>query len=132
MVFSVVCIPVDSKRVHCSIETGDTASVVIYYNGPSTRANPTDVGEVSEPARKWDGATRKVNLSAGRFTSQIADGADDLTKSQLAGSATLGTEELICFVDGTSTFKFSDGLLGIGATTCKADFWCASLEVGNS
>ncbi|KAF2833057.1 hypothetical protein CC86DRAFT_461506 [Ophiobolus disseminans] len=110
----------------------DTLSAVIYYNGPArTGLSPTDVGTVSEPAKKWDGATRRTDLSAGRFTSKIAEGADTLTKSQLAGTATLGSEEFVCFVDGTSTFRFSGGLLGLGTTNCKADFWCASVEVGN-
>ena len=111
---------------------GDTSSAVIYYNGPaSSRTSPTDFGTVSEPAKKWEGATRKTDLSAGRFTSSISDGADDLAKSQLAGSAKLGNEEFICFVDGSSTFKFTGGLLGLlGNTNCKADYWCASLDVG--
>lgn len=106
----------------------DTASAVIYYNGPATsRTSPTDIGVVAEPATKWEGATRRVTLSDGRFTSSIAAGADDLPKSQIAGSGKLGNEELVCFVDGSSTFKFREGLLGLRETTCKADYWCASI-----
>jgi hypothetical protein len=110
----------------------DTSSVVIYYDGPATsRTSPTDIGVVSEPAKKWEGASRRVSLSGGRFTSSIAANADDLNKSDIAGSATLGNEEFVCFVDGSSTFSFKEGLLGLRATNCKADYWCASTNVGN-
>lgn len=108
--------------------TGDTASAVVYYNGAATSGrSPNDIGVVAEPAKKWEGTTRRVTLSDGRFTSSIAAGADDLPKSQIAGTAKLGDEDFVCFVDGTSTFKFREGLLGLRETTCKADYWCASI-----
>jgi hypothetical protein len=79
----------------------DTASAVIYYNGPaSSWTSPSDIGVVSEPSRKWEGVSRRTTLSDGRFTSSIAAGADGLPKSQIAGSATLDTEAFVCFVDG--------------------------------
>jgi hypothetical protein len=109
----------------------DTASTVIYYNKAATAgASPNDIGVVSEPAKKWEGATRKATLSDGRFTSNIAAGADTLPKSSIAGTAKLGDEDFVCFVDGTSTFKFREGLLGLRETNCKADYWCASTSVG--
>jgi hypothetical protein len=105
---------------------------VLYYNGPSGgRNSPADVGTVADPARKWEGGSRSVRLDAGLFTSSIADDADDLPKSSIAGSAKLGDESLVCFRDGSTTFQFSSGLLGLGSTTCKADYWCGSIEVGN-
>lgn len=111
--------------------TADTSSVVIYYNGPSTsRSSPSDVGTVSEPARGWEGATRRTDLSGTRFTSSIADSADELAKSEIAGTAKFGSEEFVCFADRSSTFRFSEGLLGLRTTNCKADYWCASLKVG--
>ncbi|KAH7414304.1 hypothetical protein DE146DRAFT_31430 [Phaeosphaeria sp. MPI-PUGE-AT-0046c] len=111
----------------------DTASAVIYYNGPATsRTSPTDIGVVAEPASKWEGVTRRVTLSDGRFTSSIAAGADALPKSQIAGTAKLGNEDFVCFVDGSSTFKFREGLLGLRETNCKANYWCASTNVGDS
>ncbi|KAF1911914.1 hypothetical protein BDU57DRAFT_524019 [Ampelomyces quisqualis] len=113
-----------------SLYIADTASAVVYYNGPVSGSSPADVGVVSEPARDWEGQTRRVTLSAGRFTSSIAASADALLKSQIAGIAKLGDEDLVCFVDGTSTFRFREGLLGLGETTCKADYWCASTDVG--
>jgi hypothetical protein len=104
---------------------------VIYYEGAATSgASPADVTSVSEPAKQWDGAIRRATLDAGSFTSTIDNGADELPKSQLAGSATLADEQYICFVDGQSQFQFREGLLGLRTTTCRADFWCASLGVG--
>jgi hypothetical protein len=115
---------------NCLFDTADTASAVVYYNGPAGSTSPGDIGVVSEPARDWEGQTRRVTLSAGRFTSNIAAGADSLPKSQIAGTAKLGDEDFVCFVDGTSTFKFREGLLGLRETNCKADYWCASTNVG--
>jgi hypothetical protein len=109
-----------------------TASTAIYYNGPATAStSPTDISVISEPARRWEGATRRTTLDSAKFTSSITDGADSLPKSQIAGTATLGNEEFVCFVDGTSTFTFREGLLGLRKTNCKADYWCASTSVGN-
>lgn len=109
---------------------GDTSSVVILYNGAVSSSSPVDLASVSQPARKWDGATRRASLEEGTLTTKIEDGADELAKSQIAGSATLGDEDFVCFVDGSSTFQFREGLLGLRSTNCKADFWCASVEVG--
>lgn len=132
-VFSTVCTATFSLEQYAHQAIADTASAVIYYNGPATsRTSPSDIGVVAEPATKWEGVTRRVTLTDGRFTSSIAAGADDLPKSQIAGSAKLGSEDFICFVDGSSTFKFREGLLGLRETTCKADYWCASTSVGGS
>jgi hypothetical protein len=110
----------------------DTASAVVYYNkAASAGTSPNDIGVVSEPAKKWEGVSRRVTLSDGRFTSNIAAGADSLPKSQIAGTAKLGDEDFVCFVDGTSTFRFKEGLLGLRETNCKADYWCASTNVGS-
>tara|TARA_R110002003_G_scaffold106_13_gene8819 strand:+ start:11863 stop:12261 length:399 start_codon:yes stop_codon:yes gene_type:complete len=105
----------------------DTSSSVIYYNGPSSSTDPQDVGKVSEPARDWEGSTKRTNVNGATFTSSINAGAGDLPKSQIAGTAKLGSEDFVCFVDGSSTFRFNEGLLGLTSTTCKADYWCASI-----
>lgn len=102
---------------------------MIYYNGPSSDKAPSDVGTVSEPAQSWEGVTRRVRLSAGQFTSEISEGADSLPKNSLAGNGKLASEDFVCFVDGSSTFKFGAGLLGLTSTTCRADYWCASIDV---
>jgi hypothetical protein len=113
-------------------DTADTASAVIYYNGPATsRTSPKDIGVVSEPAQKWEGVSRRTTLSDGKFTSSIASNAAGLAKSEIAGSAKLGDEDFVCFVDGSSTFSFREGLLGLRSTTCKAEYWCASTNVGS-
>lgn len=62
-----------------------------------------------------------------QFTSRIDINADQLSKSQIAGTGTLGNEDLVCFVDGTTTFSFGSGLLGLRESTCVADYWCASI-----
>lgn len=100
---------------------------MIYYNGPSSSSDPRDVGTVSYIARGWEGSTRRTVLDGSSFTSSIDNDAKGLAKSQIAGSATLGREQFVCFKDGSSTFKFSEGLLGLRSKTCRADYWCASL-----
>jgi hypothetical protein len=110
----------------------DTASAVVYYNrAAGSGTSPSDIGVVSEPARNWEGATRRTTLDGASFTSSIAKDADSLSKSQIAGTAKLGSEDFVCFVDGTTTFSFREGLLGLRETKCKADYWCASTSVGS-
>lgn len=108
----------------------ETSSVVIYYNGPATpRTSPSDIGTVSSPARSWEGATRRTSLDVGDFEGKIARDAKGLEKSQIAGSATLGGEDFVCFKDGQSTFQFREGLLGFRSANCLADYWCGSIEI---
>jgi hypothetical protein len=121
-----------TPRSIAHLAIADTASTVIYYDGPATsRTSPKDIGVVSEPAKKWEGVTRKTDLSGAKFTSSITAGAAALAKSEIAGSAKLGNEDFVCFVDGSSTFAFREGLLGLRETNCKADYWCASTDVGS-
>lgn len=87
------------------------------------------MGTISGRARTWEGATRRTTLEAGVFESKIDGAADDLPKSQIAGTARLGDETLVCFVDGTATFRFDSGLLKLRDTNCRADYWCASIDV---
>lgn len=106
----------------------DTSSVAIYYNGVANpRTSPTDAGTVSSTARPWEGYTRRTTLSSMAFTSRVDINAGRLGKSEIAGTGTLGDEDLVCFVDGTTTFSFSSGLLGLREQTCVADYWCASI-----
>ncbi|KAH8727596.1 hypothetical protein GQ44DRAFT_611116 [Phaeosphaeriaceae sp. PMI808] len=105
-----------------------TSSVAIYYNGPVNRFSPSDIGVVSEPARRWEGESRRVDLISGRFTSSISADAAGLPKNSIAGTAKLEREEFVCFVDGTSTFQFREGILGLRSTNCKAEYWCASIS----
>jgi hypothetical protein len=77
-----------------------------------------------------------VDLESGVFESRINQSADTLAKSELAGMATLigkagGSEEFVCFRDGSSTFRFGGGVVdGTGETTvCVAEFWCGSIGV---
>ncbi|KAF1840969.1 uncharacterized protein K460DRAFT_359509 [Cucurbitaria berberidis CBS 394.84] len=109
----------------------ETFSAVIYYNGPAkSRSSPTDVGTVSSPSRPWEGATRRASLDiAGAFEGKIDADAAALSKSQIAGSAKLGKEELVCFKDGEATFKFGEGLLALRSVNCRADYWCGSISV---
>ncbi|KAH7096001.1 hypothetical protein FB567DRAFT_47056 [Paraphoma chrysanthemicola] len=107
----------------------DTSSSVIYYNGPSSSSDPQDVSTVYSLSRGWEGSTKRTIVDGSAFTSSIDAGAASLPKSQIAGTGTLGREQLVCFRDGSSTFKFSEGLLGLRSTTCKAEYWCASLGV---
>ncbi|KAL6708436.1 hypothetical protein ACN47E_002699 [Coniothyrium glycines] len=106
-----------------------TSSVAIYYNGPAnSRTSPTDTSDVSSTrAVPWEGYTRRTTLSGRRFSSDIDADAGSLSMSQIAGSGTLGEEVLICFVDGSTRFRFQEGLLGLRETECVADYWCASI-----
>lgn len=110
---------------------GDSSNAAIYYNGPSTSKSPSDIATVSDNKRSWEGKSRRIILGPGYFQSTINSGADDLPKSQIAGSAKLDDEDFICFRDGQTTFQFSEGLLGLKSTTCRAEYWCASIAVDN-
>ncbi|KAB2101223.1 hypothetical protein AG0111_0g10262 [Alternaria gaisen] len=118
-----------------SVTADTTLSSAILYSGSASTNNPTDIGTVSSPrAIQWAGFTRRVTLESGVFESRIAQSADTLPKSELAGSATLTgdgnlKEEFACFRDGTSTFRISAGVLGAETTVCVADFWCGSIAV---
>ncbi|KAF2856251.1 hypothetical protein T440DRAFT_513332 [Plenodomus tracheiphilus IPT5] len=121
-----------STCVERGILDSDTVLAAIYYNkAASSSSSPTDVGTLSSRTRTWEGATRRVTLSAGSLESKIDSGAKDLDKSQIAGTAKLGNEDLVCFVDGTTTFKFDSGLLDLGSTKCTANYWCASIGSGS-
>ena len=118
-----------------SVTADTTLSSAILYSGSASTNNPTDIGTVSSPrAVQWAGFTRRVTLESGVFESRIAQSADTLPKSELAGWATLTgdgnlKEEFACFRDGTSTFRISAGVLGAETTVCVADFWCGSIAV---
>ncbi|KAF1944505.1 hypothetical protein EJ02DRAFT_452368 [Clathrospora elynae] len=118
------------------LSDGTSSSVILYNSVASTSASPSDVGTVSSSrAVSWAGATRRAQLDSGVFESNVDAGADALAKSQIAGTAQLGTgtgaEQFVCFRDGTSTFRFNGGLLGTEITVCTAEYWCASTNVGN-
>jgi hypothetical protein len=124
--------PFPPTPFHTDTPTASSSSQALYYNGQATSRNsPSDVGTVAEPARAWDGASRRVRLSGKQFTSSIADGANAIAKSEIAGTAKFGDEDMICFRDGSTTFSFSSGLLGLSSTVCKADYWCASIVIDN-
>lgn len=125
----ILCNLLDTITTADTSVAAETFGAVIYYDGPATAgASPSDVGTL-DSARAWEGAARRTTLSAGDFESRIQQGAGDLAKSQIAGTAKLGGEELICFRDGEATFLFRQGLLGRRGTSCRADYWCASIEV---
>ena len=67
----------------------------------------------------------------GIFESKIAEGADALAKSEIAGTARLNRgeviEDFVCFRDGTSTFRFAGGVLGEETSVCVAEYWCGSI-----
>jgi hypothetical protein len=72
-------------------------------------------------------------IHLGIFESKIAAGAEDLAKSEIAGTARLNRgeviEEFVCFKDGTTSFRFAGGVLGEGSETsvCVSEFWCGSI-----
>ncbi|KAH9865645.1 hypothetical protein J1614_009231 [Plenodomus biglobosus] len=121
-----------STCVERGILDSDTFLAAVYYNkAASSSSSPTDVGMLNSRTRTWEGATRRVTLNAGSFESKIDSGAKNLDKSQIAGTAKLGRENMVCFVDGTTAFRFDGGLLDLGSTKCTANYWCASIGSGS-
>ncbi|KAF2272541.1 uncharacterized protein EI97DRAFT_436784 [Westerdykella ornata] len=117
----------------CPRQRAATYTAVAYYaNGPiesNRNKNPTQIATVSNPAAPWEGTQRVAKLGrAGDFASNIDAGARNLAKSAIAGEAKLGTEEFVCFKDGESAFTVRDEL-DIPEYSCKADYWCASIQV---
>lgn len=109
-----------------------TFTAAAYFaNGPveagSRNKVPTQSAAVTDPAQPWEGVTRAANLAlVGVFSSSIDANATTLAKGQIAGSATLGTEEFVCFTDGATTFE-SRSVLGAVQYACVAYYWCPSI-----
>lgn len=84
---------------------------------------------VAEGAAKWEGTPRAATLGRyGAFSSSIDATAGTIANGQIAGSAKLAEEDFACFKDAETTFKFSEDL-GLSGYTCKADYWCPSIQV---
>lgn len=121
-----------STCVERNILDSDTFLAALYFNKPaSSSSRPNDIATLNGGARTWEGAARRASLKAGFLESKIDSGANTLDKSQIAGTAKLGSENLVCFVDGATTFRFEGGLLDLGSTKCTANYWCASIGSGS-
>jgi hypothetical protein len=115
-----------------STSEAQTYTAAAYFSSPLSNSNdnPTDIVTISERGEPWEGAQRAAELSRKAFASNIDAGAAGLAMSQIAGTAVLGSEDFICFKDGTSKFSVDGGLLGIGGQSaeCTADYFCASIK----
>ncbi|KAF2639840.1 hypothetical protein P280DRAFT_470449 [Massarina eburnea CBS 473.64] len=101
-----------------------TYTAAAYFVNSRPQANlPTEVAVVSTSLEPWEGTQRVAKFRTATFSSVIDAGAKGLSKSDVAGSARLGNEDFACFKDGETVFA-ADGL-----TSCRADYWCASLDV---
>ncbi|KAF2686629.1 hypothetical protein K458DRAFT_415987 [Lentithecium fluviatile CBS 122367] len=90
--------------------------------------NPTEIATVSETGAPWEGEKRAARFRNGApFSSSIDAGAATLAKSEIAGTALMGSEEFVCFKDGASKFSVGGGLLGRDRAACVADYWCGSV-----
>ncbi|KAF2105860.1 hypothetical protein BDV96DRAFT_655237 [Lophiotrema nucula] len=122
-------IPVDSVAMGSKhtvyLATSTRFSAVAYYaNGPvSSSQGPTAI--TTSTVHAWEG-TKSARIGTAAFSSTINAGADALPEGQIAGSAKLGTEDLVCFSDGATTFGGEEDL-GLTTWTCTADYWCPSI-----
>ncbi|KAJ4295460.1 hypothetical protein N0V90_007472 [Kalmusia sp. IMI 367209] len=96
----------DCLLVICNNPPQFTAAAY-YANGITNANSPTELATVTDPASPWEGTPRTGRFRTTTFTSSIDAGAKALAKGEIAGQATLGTEEFICFKDGQS--KFTQG-----------------------
>ncbi|KAF1953350.1 hypothetical protein CC80DRAFT_420389 [Byssothecium circinans] len=111
----------DDKRAAAPAKTFTAAA--FFANTISQSKTPTEVAAVSEYVEPWEGTQRVARFKTAAFSSVINAGANTLVKGDVAGSARLGNEEFACFRDGETAFSADD------ITRCKADYWCASLDV---
>jgi len=113
-------------------------TALIYFKEPLT--NSTDGNEkgprgdqnvvVSNPASAWEGVKWSVKAWRSKvFTSEIATGAQGVGYGGLAGTAKLDSTGYVCFRDGETKLRYKDDDL---RGNCAADYWCASLDAGNS
>jgi hypothetical protein len=130
--YLVTCTPKCVLGILCTRQTQTYTAVLFYANGavdtlPNT--SPTYMSTISSNPPSWEGASYSANLDRyGLFHSSIDKDAGALAKGQIAGSAKLEDEDFVCFKDGETTFTFSADL-GLSRYTCKASYWCPSIQV---
>ncbi|KAF2117904.1 hypothetical protein BDV96DRAFT_644242 [Lophiotrema nucula] len=134
-VYLVHCDPQDCPIGLCDPGDFTIAAAAYFANGPVTEgttrvSTPTSLGRLSDGILKWEGTSRSVRLgTAGTLKSNIPTSARTAAKGDLAGDATLGTEEFVCFKDGSTKFAISnDG----DRYTCTTDYWCGSVDAGST
>jgi hypothetical protein len=122
-------IPICPIPILCDKETANSAKATPYTaatyfaSGRPPSNYPTEVAVVSATPQAWEGTQRVAKFRSGDFSSVIDAGAKALKKGDVAGSARMGNEEFACFKDGETSFTVD------AVNACKADYWCASLEV---
>ena len=103
-----------------------------YSNGPHDSAptlNPDAFSTVSYPYQAWEGKTYTARLATYyTMTSNIDAAAANGTKGDLAGSATVDTEQFACFVDGETSIVDRNAL-GVQQAACTAAYYCPSIQV---
>jgi hypothetical protein len=111
---------------------------------------PDQVAILRSPATSWEGTKRQSTVWENKaFSANIVTGAGTLSKGQIAGEASLGSEQFVCFKDGETEIRLvgdgdgnGPGRWGGGRrppekrqrwnggndwAQCKVDYWCASL-----
>jgi hypothetical protein len=103
-----------------------------YSNGPHDSAptlNPDAFTTISYPYQEWEGKNYTARLATYyTMTSRIDAAAGNLKKGDIAGSATVDTEEFACFVDGETSVVVRNGL-GAQQAACTAEYYCPSIRV---
>jgi hypothetical protein len=134
-VYLVRCDPEDCPIGLCDPGEFTITAATYFSTGAAptsgrTAAKPDGIGKLSGYNPSFESATSK-NVRVGRagtFTWSITTAAKTLTKGEIAGTATLGTEPFACFKDGTTKFTITDDL---DRYSCTADYWCGSTDVGS-
>ncbi|ORY09162.1 hypothetical protein BCR34DRAFT_568883 [Clohesyomyces aquaticus] len=130
-IYLLKCEPNECPIGVCEPDEFTVTAAALFRNGPvkagATTAKPDVLALLSGYRPKWEGTRRTVRLGTeGTLTTNISAGAASLPKSQIAGDATLGNENLVCFKDGSTTF----GITYEGDRyTCTTTYWCPSIEV---
>ncbi|KAF2661330.1 hypothetical protein K491DRAFT_753961 [Lophiostoma macrostomum CBS 122681] len=103
-----------------------------YSNGPHDSAptlNPDAFTTISYPYQEWEGRNYTARLATYyTMTSRIDAAAASGKKGDIAGSATVDTEQFACFVDGETSVVVRNGLGGQQAA-CTAEYYCPSIQV---
>jgi hypothetical protein len=135
-IYLATCVPKNRNNDNRPEPTANFTAIAYFRQplnvttvDPDTKApKPDKAALVAQPPEPWEGVRWKVKVWNDKlFSASIAADAATGLKGALAGEATLGDEEYVCFKDGETAVRVrEDGARG----NCVADYWCAGLEAG--
>jgi hypothetical protein len=135
-IYLVTCVPRNRNNDDGPSPTANFTAIAYFRQplnvttvDPDTKApKPDKAALVAQPPEPWEGVRWKVKVWNDKlFSASIAADAATGAKGALAGDATLGDEDYVCFKDGETGIRIrEDNARG----NCVAGYWCAGLEDG--